>query len=152
VIDLVQGHVPFVAFVGASASALAPSKLPTWSEFNNLLLECLCERLAEFSGNRQPTAEMLSVLRARRDETRFFAPDFQAQLIEEEVGPDYFRVWQSLETDVYGPVHAGLAELASKGRLAAIITTNFDRLIETALRERGHEFDVVHLYTRRLTR
>jgi len=86
-IDLVQGHDPFVAFVGAGASALPPSKLPTWTEFNNMLLECLCERLAEYSSNRQPTDAMLSLFRARRDETHFFAPDFQAQLMEEEVGP-----------------------------------------------------------------
>jgi hypothetical protein len=36
-IDLVRGHDPFVAFVGAGASALPPSRLPTWTEFNNLL-------------------------------------------------------------------------------------------------------------------
>jgi SIR2-like domain len=86
----------------------------------------------------------LFLFRERRDKTAFFAPDFQAQLMEEEIGPAYFRVWQSLETDVYGPVHAGLAELASRGRLAAIITTNFDRLIETALRDRGQAFRVFH--------
>jgi hypothetical protein len=142
--DLVQGHDLFVVFVGAGASALPPSKLPTWTEFNNQLLECLCEVLAKYSRNRQPTEEMLSLFRGRRDKTHFFASDFQAQLMEEEIGLDYFRVWQSLETDVYGPVHAGLAELASRGRLAAVITTNFDQLIETALRERGQAFEVFH--------
>jgi hypothetical protein len=80
----------------------------------------------------------------RRDETKFFAPDFQAQLIEEEVGPEYFRVWQSLDTDAYVLVHAALAELASKGRLAAIISTNFDRLVETALGEKRQAFEVFH--------
>ena len=114
-----------------------PSRLPTWKGFNNLLLESLCERLNEYSSNRQPTAQMLAVFRARRDQTRFLAPDFQAQLMEEEVGADYFSVWQSLETRVFGPVHAGLADLAVRGRLTAIITTNFDQLIETALDERG---------------
>lgn len=143
-IDLVQEHEPLVAFVGAGASALPPSRLPTWNGFNSLLLESLCDRLAEYSGNRQPTDQMLSLLSERRDKTQFFAPDFQAQLMEEEVGPDYFRVWQSLETDVYGPVHAALAELASRGKLAAIITTNFDRLIETALKEKGQTFEVFH--------
>jgi hypothetical protein len=29
---------PFVAFVGAGGSALPPSNLPTWTEFNSLLL------------------------------------------------------------------------------------------------------------------
>ena len=142
--ELQTAGAPFVAFVGAGASTIPPSCLPTWPQFNDLLLECLCERLAEYSRNRQPTDAMLSLLRARRDETHFFPPDFQAQLIEEEVGLDYFRVWQSLETDSHGPVHSGLAELALRGRLAAIITTNFDRLIETALRLRGCPFEVFH--------
>jgi len=142
--DLLHSSDPLVAFVGAGASALPPSSLPTWRGFNDLLLESLADQLAEYSGNRQPTEELLSVFRARRDDTRFFAPDFQAQLMEEEVGADYFRVWQSLESSVYGPVHKDLAELASKGRLAAIITTNFDSLIETALRDRGQPFEVFH--------
>lgn len=135
---------PFVAFVGAGGSALPPSSLPTWTAFNDLLLEALCERLAEYSRQRQPTAEMLATFRSRRDGTSFFGPDFQAQLIEEEVGPAYFRVWQSLETNAYGPVHASLAELAATGRLAAVITTNFDRLIEAALDARGVPGTVYH--------
>jgi hypothetical protein len=143
-IDVLHGDEPLVAFVGAGASALPPSSLPTWKEFNTLLVEALCERVAEFSGERQPTTQMLAAFRQRRDHTRFFAPDFQAQLMEEEIGHDYFRVWQSLDTDVTGPVHAGLAELASRGRLAAIITTNFDRLIETALLARGNSVRVFH--------
>ena len=142
-LDVLRGsQTPFVAFVGAGASAIPPSRLPTWAGFNNLLLECLCERLNEYSSSRQPTAQMLAAFRARRDQTRFFAPDFQAQLMEEEVGADYFSVWQSLDTRVYGPVHAGLADLAVRGRLTAIITTNFDRLIETALEERRAKIQV----------
>src|SRR5688572_28861851 len=109
--------VPFVAFVGAGASALPPSSLPSWKDFNHWLLECLCGRLNEYSSSRQPTARLLAALEARRDDTGFFAPDFQAQLMEEEVGADYFRVWQSIDSDVFGPVHAGLAELAARGRL-----------------------------------
>ncbi len=140
-LDVIR-KTPFVAFVGAGASAVAPAQLPGWTQFNDLLLECLCDRLAEYSRARQPTAQMLAAFRARRD--GFFAPDFQAQLIEEEIGADYFRVWQSIDSDLYGPVHAALAELAAAGRLAAIITTNFDRLIEKALAARGVAFDVFH--------
>lgn len=132
----------FVAFVGAGASAIPPSQLPTWRGFNQLLLECLCERLDDYSRKRQPTARMLEAFKSRRDDTKLLAPDFQAQLMEEEVGGDYFAVWQSIDTDVYGPVHAGLAELAARGRLTAIVTTNFDRLIEIALNERGVAYQV----------
>ena len=80
---------------------LPPSNLPRWTEFNDLLLESLCESIAEYSQNRQPSEEMLNLFRQRRDKTRFMAPDFQAQLLEEEIGADYFDVWQSLKTDVY---------------------------------------------------
>ena len=142
--SLSEGPERIVAFVGAGASAVPPSRLPTWTAFNTLLLEALCDRLATYSRNRQPTSRMLEVFRTRRDETQFFAPDFQAQLIEEEIGRDYFRVWQSLDTDVYGPVHAGLAELACRERLAAVVTLNFDRLVETALTARHRRFEVYH--------
>lgn len=67
--------------------------------------------------------------------------------MEEEVGGDYFAVWESIDTDIYGPVHASLAELASRGRLAAVVTTNFDRLIEIALTERGVAHKVYHTAT-----
>ncbi len=139
-----QQQTPFVAFVGAGASAIPPSFLPSWNGFNNLLLECLCERLAAFSDNRQPTDDMLARFQERRDETQFFAPDFQAQLMEEEIGGDYFKVWQSLETDQYSPVHTGLTQLATQNQLAAIITTNFDCLLEKALEEKGQSFKVYY--------
>jgi len=79
----------------------------------------LSDRLGEHNGNRQPTAAMLQVFPARRQGGRFFAPDFQAQLIE-EVGADYFRVWQSIDTDVDGPHtrwlgRAGLPRLQFSG-------------------------------------
>lgn len=143
-LDLVNGTEPFVAFVGAGASAPPPSNVPRWKEFNDLLLECLCERIAEFTRNRFPAETILEPFRKRRDETNFFAPDFQAQLMEEEVGADYFRVWQSIDTDACGPVHEALAELAARGRLSAVVTTNFDRLIERAFQARGVAHRVVH--------
>ncbi len=135
---------PLVIFVGAGASALPPSSLPGWIEFNSALLECLGEQVATYSRQRQPVDELLAAIKQRRDTTSFLSPDFQAQLMEEEVGADYFRVWQSLDTDVYGPVHAGIAELAAAGRVAAIVTTNFDRLLEVALHARGVPYTVHH--------
>jgi hypothetical protein len=141
---IIGNDLPFVAFVGAGASVIPPSSLPTWNGFNNLVLETLLEVLNEYSAGRQPTAEMLATFRERRDKTMFFAPDFQAQLMEDEIGGSYFSIWQSIATDTYGPVHASLAELARRGRLAAIITTNFDQLIEQALTARGQQFRVYH--------
>ncbi len=135
---------PIVVFVGAGASILPPSSLPGWIDFNTTLLECLGEQVATYTRGRQPVDRLLAALKERRDTTAFLPPDFQAQLMEEEVGADYFHVWQSLDTDVFGPVHAGIAELAAQGRVAAIVTTNFDRLIELALAARGIPCSVHH--------
>jgi NAD-dependent SIR2 family protein deacetylase len=126
---------PFVAFVGAGASAIEPSHLPTWSTFNGLVLDALCQPLDQFSRDRQPTSQMLQTMLARRDQTRYLTPDFQAQLIEEEVVAEDFGVWQSLPATAFSPVHAALAVLARQGRLAAIVTTNSDTLIEATLDE-----------------
>jgi hypothetical protein len=122
---------------------LPPSNLPTWTQFNDLLLESLGDRVAAYSSQRQPTGQIVAAFRARRD-TGFFSPDFQAQLMEDEIGADYFRVWQSLDTDAFGPVHAAVGELARRSRLAAVVTTNFDRLIEAALAAAGQPFEVLY--------
>ena len=135
---------PFVMFVGAGASAVGASRLPTWTEFNDLLLECLCESIDDFSENRQPTDSMLQSFRDKRDKASYLSPDFQAQLMEDEIGPDYFRVWQSLESKAFGPVHRGFVRLAQEGKLAAIITTNFDRLIEMAFERSGLHYRVYY--------
>lgn len=135
---------PFVAFVGGGVSTLPPSRLPTWTEFNNLLMETLCSRHDEQGGGGESVAELLAPFKRERGEARCFAPDFPAQLMEEEIGPGYFRAWQSLEAPVCGPVHHQLAELAAQSRVAAIVTTCFDRLMETALKARGIPFQVFH--------
>ncbi|MFN7980290.1 MAG: SIR2 family protein [Vicinamibacterales bacterium] len=140
--ELQSTQAPLVAFVGAGASAIPPSSLPGWLEFNQVLLECLCERIDDYSRHRQPTAKMLAAFKALRDDRQLLTPDFQAQLMEEEIGADYFGVWQSIDTDQTGPVHTALAELAARSRLVAIVTTNFDRLLETALAARGVPFEV----------
>jgi len=83
---------PLVTFVGASASALPPSALPGWIEFNPTLLECLGEQVALYIRNRQPVDELFAAIKERRDTTSFLPPDLQSQLMEEEIGEDYFRL------------------------------------------------------------
>jgi hypothetical protein len=141
-----------VLFLGAGASMLPPSSLPNWYQFNHLVLAALTRRVAEYTGRDVFAGEVLAALLERRpswpapagqrDTTQFLAPDYQAQLIAEESGEDYFRVLQALDTDDVNAVHQGAAALAGAGYVAAIVTTNFDRLIERALSEAGVAFDV----------
>jgi len=52
------------------------------------------------------------------------------------IGPDYFRVLQALDAEEWNGCHAAIAALAKAGLVAAIVTTNFDRLLERALEPR----------------
>lgn len=131
-----------VLFLGAGTSMIPPSSLPSWYQFNDLILEALTKRVADYTGHESYAKEVLATLTSRRDTTEFFCPDYQAQLIEEECGEDYFRVLQALNTNEFNSIHAGITELARGNKLTAIVTTNFDRLIERALLAAGVGFQV----------
>lgn len=122
-----------VIFVGAGISMLPPTSLPNWYELNELILSSLARRIGEYIESPAGAENLQSLLVDRRDRTDCFAPDYQAQLIVEECGPEYFRVLQALDTEVRNPCHDAVALLAKSGKLQAILTTNFDRLCELAL-------------------
>ena len=65
-----------------------------------------------------------------------------AQLMEEQAGLDYFRVLESLDTEAGNENHSLIAALASSGVVRAVVTTNFDRLLERALDGAGTPYRV----------
>lgn len=121
-----------VVLAGAGVSMLAPSALPNWRDFNRAVIAALAERTARDT-SRRTVEQFLQVIQAGQQVERVYAPDFMAQLIEEELGADYFRVLQVLDSERCNANHLLLAALARAGHLRAVITTNFDRLIERAL-------------------
>ena len=130
-----------VLFAGAGISMQPPSSLPGWNAINEIILAALAAHTAEFAD--QDFADQLrDALVSTRDETTWFTPDYQAQLIEDEIGHNYFRVLQALDTDERTSCHDAIAALAAHGSLAAIVTTNFDRLLERALDAAGVEHRV----------
>ena len=62
---------------------------------------------------------------------------FSDQIVDGFSGADYFSVLDVLDGVATNANHRALAELAARGALRAIVTTNFDTLIERAFRERG---------------
>jgi hypothetical protein len=130
-----------VVLAGAGISMAPPTSLPSWWDFNTAVLRALADRL-EATSSRGWVAGRFEDLISRRNTLHAFTPDFMAQLMAEEVGADYFRVLQGLDTDRYNPNHAALADLAGAGLLRAVITTNFDRLIEAAMAARGVAYRV----------
>lgn len=126
-----------VLFLGAGTSMIAPSSLPGWYKFNDLVLEGLTRRLVEYTNREWLGSEILEEVLNRRNKTQYLAPDYQAQLMTEQCGESYFRVLQVLDVDETNPVHQDIAHLAKSGHLAAVVTTNFDRLVERALTQAG---------------
>ena len=131
-----------VVLAGAGVSMPVPSCLPGWTDFNDAVLHGLAERAEQLTGGGLPSSETMIGLRTLRDEIGALPIDFQAQLMEEECGPDYFRVLQSIDADATNRCHDAIAALAGAGNVNAIVTTNFDRLIERALDARGVTYRV----------
>ena len=107
------------------------------------MLSGLARRVERFTDAEIPAGETLKGFRVLRDERGALPPDFQAQLMEEECGEEYFRVLQVLDSDQRNPCHDAIAALARTGVVAAIVTTNFDQLIERALDAAGVAYRLI---------
>jgi tetratricopeptide (TPR) repeat protein len=130
-----------IILAGAGVSMLAPASLPNWRDFNRAVIDALADRVGRDT-NRKTVADFLADILDRRQSERVYSPDFMAQLIEEEVGADYFRVLQVLDGQACNLNHLQIAALARTGHLRAVVTTNFDRLIERGLDQLGVTYRV----------
>jgi len=132
-----------ILMVGAGVSAGKPSALPGWKPLNAAIFHALAQRLQAGISGRIDFEQLESLVENERNFNRF-PPDYQAQLIYEMCGERYFQALQALDVDAFNAAHAGIAALAQAGALRAIVTTNFDRLIERALEQRQIPFEVVY--------
>lgn len=126
-----------ILFAGAGASAGPPSSLPSWWLLNEWIMKQLRDRLHSALGwsDTQVSSWIEDALVRRTQEA--FPPEYQAQIIEEVCGERYFQALQSLDVEVLNPAHRAIAASAAADHVRAIVTTNFDRLIERALDEQG---------------
>jgi hypothetical protein len=132
-----------VVMAGAGVSAAPPSSLPGWYEINRMIVAALGQAIDGYLRKPGYTAEVCAAIDSRR-KADGFPPDYQAQILEENAGADYFRALLSLDVDACNAAHLGIARLAKHGALAAVVTTNFDRLIERALEQQGVKHDVAY--------
>jgi hypothetical protein len=130
-----------VVIAGAGVSMGPPSSLPGWTDINNAFLEGLAMRLAMHGANDIAPAVLQLVLE-RRDAAAVAQPDLQAQLAEESLGEHYFGLFRPLDIETWNDGHAAVAALAATGTLRAVVTTNFDRLIELAIAAAGGQATV----------
>jgi hypothetical protein len=132
-----------IAMAGAGVSAVKPSALPGWKPMNAAIAQALARRLESSIDRQGWLSHLLPIIDAERAVDRF-PPDYQAQLIAEMCGDRYFRALQAFDIDVINAAHDGISALAAAGALKAVVTTNFDRLIERSLERRGVPYVVAY--------
>ena len=125
-----------VVMAGAGVSAGWPSAVPSWYPLNAAIFGALRQRL-EAGIERPGWLEQVEPSVGDARKAGRFPPDYQAQVIEDMCGRRYFQGLQALDIDVGNSAHEAIAALAAGGALRAVVTTNFDRLIERALERRG---------------
>ncbi|QND24530.1 hypothetical protein HB774_34650 (plasmid) [Rhizobium leguminosarum bv. viciae] len=123
-----------VIFAGAGISVPPPSRLPGWNELQHQVAAALAHRLEDF-GPEDWLDKDVETLKQIRQANRF-PPEYQAQIIEEACGRRYFEGLQALDVRASNACHRAIAALMKENTVAALVTTNFDRLVELSLDER----------------
>lgn len=107
---------------------------------NQSVVAALRDRVAELVGSDR--ARTLAEAITARQEANRFPPEYQAEVIVRRLRGSYFTVLQCLDSETPNDVHLGIAALAKARRVAAVVTTNFDRAQEAAFRELGVQVEV----------
>src|SRR5215467_11749532 len=117
-----------LVFAGAGISMLPPSCLPDWKGFNRSLLE---EIKASALSLPNLIDEAAAVIR-RLDIDSLGVEAFSDIIVESLADDDYFPLLKVLDSDRPNAHHLAMAKLGQSGACPAIVTTNFDRLLERA--------------------
>ena len=120
-----------VIVVGAGISKDLPSNVPSWWEYNKMLLKVMGECGAEtigMEGNLLDTDNLDQYLPVTT---------VSELLLDRFAGESYYSLIRLLEASVPNKNHLMLANLAQEKKLRACITTNFDTLIEHAFNDCG---------------
>ncbi|MGC4098809.1 MAG: tetratricopeptide repeat protein [Nitrospira sp.] len=124
------GESRLVIFAGAGISMAPPTNLPSWRDFNHVVMRAL----ADASGpllDRTLADRAVAVVSARHTQEKL-PPEYQAQLLAEILRRRYFDVIRHLDSNRPNVTHLAIAWLARLGLVRAVVTTNFDRVLETA--------------------
>ncbi len=134
-VDAINGELragrKVVPFVGAAISLFEPTSLPSWFGFIQIVLESLEELVPESAGYRVSRQVIDDVWAGR------LKPFQVTEALASRLGSQYLGVMESLMGHEPNHVHRWLADGMVTGSFPAIITTNFDRAIEDAIKRTG---------------
>lgn len=126
----------YIIIAGAGVSIAPPSNLPSWWEYNKkLIIQIKAEAL-------KLCPEAADILKCIDVKNKLPVQCISQLIVSQGAGESYFPLLELLNGTVPNANHFALAEMARHGLLKAIVTTNFDTLIETAFRK-----EAVSLYT-----
>lgn len=132
------GERPVVLLAGAGISSVAPSNLLSWWHFNEAVLRGIGRHaITSYSFDDDLVAAIRRLSLDAIGVTLFSQVVYSAF-----AGSSWFDLLPHLDGNVPNPCHDALATLAAHGRLAAVVTTNFDTLIEQSFYDLGLVLDV----------
>ncbi|MDE5756931.1 MAG: SIR2 family protein, partial [Clostridia bacterium] len=115
-----------VIIAGAGISVAPPSNLPSWWEYNKKLIAGIKTEVLELC------PEAKDVLKGLDVENKLPVQCISQIIVSQGASESYFPLLELLNGTCPNANHFALAELARLGLIKAIVTTNFDTLIETA--------------------
>ena len=121
----------YVIVAGAGISAAPPSNLPSWWEYNQKLISQIKKQALTLCPEAADILEHINV------ENKLPVQCISQVIVSQGAGNSYFPLLELLNGTIPNANHLALAELAWQGKLKAIVTTNFDSLIETAFRTKA---------------
>lgn len=118
----------YVVIAGAGISMASPSNLPSWWDFNKSIVLAIKEKALELCPEAKDTLSLFDEI----EKSNIPVQCISDIIVNQAAGESYFPLLTLLNSSKPNKNHFALAELANKGVLKAIITTNFDTLIESA--------------------
>lgn len=125
-----------VIFAGAGISKDKPSDLPSWWEYNRYIIDEIGKIGAQAIGETDSLLDSVTVLE------KIPIVTISDYLFNYSAGKAYFPLLEILNGIHPNRNHYLLASLAQEGKIQAVITTNFDTLIEQAFDETGVPYTV----------
>jgi len=128
-----------IIFCGSGVSAVAPSLVPSWYQLNASALDELRNlALAQVLSSSSVHAAVTSL-----NPTDVPLVTFSQVLSDAFAGRHWLGILTALDCDTTNAVHQSLTSLIRNGVCSALVTTNFDTLLERACREAGVDVPAV---------
>lgn len=118
-----------VVLAGAGISIGAPANVPSWWGFNQAVLDGLRRRLLD--AGLVPARARTAIEHLNLDDLE--VTEFSQVVHNAFAGVTWFELVGVLDGETANATHMALAALAGTGLMRAIVTTNFDTLLERAL-------------------